>query len=179
MGACVPGRNTRLCLNWRGSRAYRPCAGSGLWWSGSRNTASGGTRGVLPRCTPRANPAARSRQLAPHLFEARKHWEFPGGLRVCDLTGETSRRGVTFHSPDCWRSARARNSNACCNRANPSPHRISACSAETPWATRRMLRQKPRRFWAGKSQVPIRNTARIASPESRSNKSLNPAVRST
>src|SRR6266576_3979096 len=131
MGACVPGRNTRLCLNWRGSRAYRPCAGPGLWWSGSRNSASGGTRGILPRCTPRADPAARSRQLAPHLSEAGKHWEFPRGLRVCDLTGETLRRGVTFHSPDCWRSARARNSNACCNRANPSPHRISACSAET------------------------------------------------
>jgi len=44
-----------------------------------------------------ANPAARRVNLRRIYFE-QGALGVPGGLRVCDLTGETSRAASTFHS---------------------------------------------------------------------------------
>jgi len=69
MGACVLGRNTRLCLNWRG--VERTARVLDLGYGGvALETARPEELGNPSSLYPRANPAARfSRQLAPHLFE--------------------------------------------------------------------------------------------------------------
>src|ERR1700682_8982 len=60
MGARFPGRYTRLCAYRRGSRTHGPSRGLGLWRGGPRDSTPGGTRGIVPRCTPRSDTAARS-----------------------------------------------------------------------------------------------------------------------
>ena len=112
MGASLPRRYARLRTHRRGSRTYGSRVGPGLWWSGFRDGAPGGTRGSILRCPPCADLAARSRQFAPRLFGKRKHRRFARWMFVRNLRPETTQPGVEFVAPNCGPIVQALNSKA-------------------------------------------------------------------